>query len=157
MPIAFFCGSVYYVSDLIDIMYIDTDRKFPNNYGLFMGLCWWVTCVVTFQNIMLLQTGRIEYERRRYLLKELTNALYFNFDEKDESSLKYPTINFFDTQSLNTWLEARQITIAVGGRFTKRVHVYVALWIILNAMLLAKWMIWIGGYLPEAYAMEWKE
>ena len=104
---AFLVGSVYYVSDLIDIMIIDSDRKFPENYGLFMGSCWWVTCVVTMQNIILLQTGRIEYERRRYLLKELTNALYFNFDEKDESSLKYPTINFFDTQSLNTWLEAR--------------------------------------------------
>ena len=54
MPMAFFCGSVYYVSDLIDIMYIDTDREFPDNYALYMGTCWWVTCVVTMQNIILL-------------------------------------------------------------------------------------------------------
>ena len=118
MPLSLLCGSVYYVCDLIDIMYINPERKFPDNYGLFMGCCFWVTFVVCMQNLILLQTGRIEYERRRYLLKELTNALYFNFDEKDESSLKYPTINFFDTQSLNSWLEARQIAINVGGRFT---------------------------------------
>ena len=27
----------------------------------------------------------------------------------------------------------------------------------MTVALLTKWMLWIGGYIPEAYNMEWKE
>ena len=42
-----FCTSIYFVADLIEIKFMKEDGKFPENYGLYMGTCWFVCAFVT--------------------------------------------------------------------------------------------------------------
>ena len=55
-------------------------------------------------------------------MNELTNALQLDFEMKDATSIRYPTINFCCPESLATWLEARKIVSMIGARFAYRVH-----------------------------------
>ena len=81
-------------------------------------------------------------------MQALSNALIVDFEVKDANHVSYPTINFCDTTSLNTWLEARRLGFKIGERFTRRVHIYTAIWLILSLSFLGFCVLWVGGYLP---------
>ena len=87
-----------------------------------------------------------DFSRRKFLLQELTNALELNSMMKEKESIQYPTINFFDSQSLSTWLEARRIALAVGGRFTLRLHYLTLIFCVVGVSLTIGFMLFLGQY-----------
>ena len=60
----------------------------------------------------------------------------FDFHKKDKISVRMPTINFLDTQSVLSWLKARKLTLELGSRFQTRVQLYVSYYILIDAILL---------------------
>ena len=75
--------------------------------------------------------------RRNALMKSLSNSLEIDFNKKDSVSIRLPTINFFDPQSLQSWLEARKVVLDIGSRFQIRMMFYVSTCIIIAALMIA--------------------
>ena len=63
-------------------------------------------------------------------------------------SIKYPTIDFFDPNSLATWLEARKIAQEMGMRFNSRLDHVTGIYIITSAILMSLTLLYLGGYAP---------
>ena len=127
---------------------VDMDRA-PRFYFLYTGLTIVPTFFLTFANFQFLCFCMIGYSRRTCLLNELTNALVLDFEAKDAASIRYPTINFCDAQSLATWIEARRLALALGQRYALRVHCLTVSFLVLSIVFLSGFIIWIAGYLPE--------
>ena len=104
--------------------------------------------MVVFSNVVFLDVAVLDYQRRVNLLNEMTNALILNFPNKDDTTVRYPTINFVDGPSLATWLEARKIALTIGDRFTQRIH-YITLSLIVSlAPLLGIITFLSGDFIP---------
>ena len=87
-------------------------------------------------------------------MNELTNALQLDFEIKDATSIRYPTINFCDAESLATWLEGRKIVAMIGARFAYRVHAQTLCFVILSTGLSTMCIAYLAGYFPEGSYME---
>ena len=101
-----------------------------------------------------LRIAAITQSRRANCMNELTNALQLDFEIKDATSIRYPTINFCDAESLATWLEARKIVALIGARFAKRIHCLTLCFVILTIALLSMCIAYLAGYFPEGSYME---
>ena len=44
--------------------------------------------------------------------------------------MRLPTINFIDTASMTSWIEARKMVLDLGSRFTIRVQYYMSVFIV---------------------------
>ena len=93
----------------------------PSNYWLYMISFFIVVFFFYFVNFTFLWTAFIDAYRKNYLMAKLSESLEFDFHNKDPISVRLPTINFLDTQSLLSWLEARKITLELGSRFELRI------------------------------------
>ena len=71
-------------------------RSPADNYWVYNGLCTYVAVMMSYQNMSLISIAIIDYTRRKQFLHQLTNALELDFEVKDSSTIKYPTINFCD-------------------------------------------------------------
>lgn len=67
-------------------------------------------------------------------------------DNKKKVSYIYPTINFFDPDSLSTWLEARKIAQGMGMRYNYRLDHVTSIYIISSLVLTAMNLLYLGGY-----------
>ena len=67
----------------------------------------------------------------------LSNSLEIDFHTKDNVSVRFPTVNFLDPQSLQSWLEARKIALDAGLRFQIRIMLYISYFLVLTASLFA--------------------
>ena len=67
-------------------------------------------------------------------------------ENKSKVSYKYPTINFFDPDSLSTWLEARKIAQEMGMRFNSRLDHISGIYIISSLVLSTMTLLYLGGY-----------
>ena len=70
------------------------------------------------------------------MMEKLSQCLEFDFHTKDHVSVRMPTINSLDTQSLLSWLKARRLILELGSRFSTRVQMYVSYYILVDAILL---------------------
>ena len=52
----------------------------------------------------------------------MTTSLDLVIENKEGATILFPTINFLDAQSLNTWLEMRRVALSVGSRYTIRLY-----------------------------------
>ena len=104
---------------------------------------------MTCSNFYFLRLSSITYSRRTSCMNELTNALDLDFENKDASSIQYPTINFCCAESLATWLEARKIVQMIGARFALRVHSQTLVFLIFSILCLVSSIAYLAGYVPE--------
>ena len=87
-------------------------------------------------NLTFLWTAFTDAYRKNYLMAKLSESLEFDFHNKDPVSVRLPTLNFLDTDSLLTWLEVRKLTLELGSRFHLRIQLYISFFIILDGLLL---------------------
>ena len=63
--------------------------------------------------------------RKIYLMQLISRSLELDFVTKDTVSIRLPTLNFLDKQSLLTWLKARKLVIETGIRYQNRLQIIV--------------------------------
>ena len=85
------------------------------------------------------------------MIIQITDSLTVDYSKKRHISIKYPTINFFDAQSLATWLEARKIALNMGSRYTLRVHYITLCLIILVALSWLNLLATLGRFIPNIF------
>ena len=90
-----------------------------------------------FPNSIFLYAAFNDANRRNTLMKSLSNCLEIDFHKKDSVSIRLPSINFFDQQSLQSWLEARKVVLDIGSRFQIRMMWSVSTFIIIAGLMLA--------------------
>ena len=71
--------------------------------------------------------------RRNKMMEGLSSSLELDFHKKDTISVRFPTINFLDPQTLHSWVEARKLTLSIGARFTIRMQIYISIYLLLTA------------------------
>ena len=96
-----------------------TDRTWK--WRVYNTLCVLVTFVMNGANAEFLWNAFWDANRRITIMKWISGALEINFIDKDSTTIRMPTVNFMDRQSLLTWLEARKVALEVGARFQRRV------------------------------------
>ena len=62
-------------------------------------------------------------------------------------SVKYPTLDFFDPNSLATWLEAKNIAQEMGMRFNHRLDHVTGVIMVLSSILMMFTLLYVGGFL----------
>ena len=67
------------------------------------------------------------------MMEGLSSSLELDFHKKDTISVRFPTINFLDPQTLHSWVEARKLTLSIGARFTIRMQIYISIYLLLTA------------------------
>ena len=80
-------------------------------------LCLIGTWNVNFFNGLFLFYSHRESSRRIDLMRYISSALQLNITDKNSHTIKLPSINFLETESLETWLEARKVVFMLGKRF----------------------------------------
>ena len=68
----------------------------------------------------------VDASRRNSLMKMLSKSLELSIYTKDSISVRFPTLNFFDTQSILTLLEARKVVLEIGNRFQIRIVIFMS-------------------------------
>ena len=114
----------------------EEDFEKPNNYWLYNGTLIAFNFVFYMLSWIFLATAYTDANRRNYIMVKLSQSLEFDFHKKDKISVRMPTINFLDTQSVLSWLKARKLTLELGSRFQTRVQLYVSYYILIDAILL---------------------
>lgn len=69
-------------------------------------------------------------------MRYVSGSLELDFHTKDKTGIRFPTLNFMDTQSLLTWLETRKMILEMGERFQTRIQLYISYFMSLCALLL---------------------
>ena len=124
----------------IDQVYIKldmTDKEQPKTYWIYNGLLMIFNFTFYTVNLIFFWIAFIDSHRRNYIMKKLSQSLEFNFHTKDYISVRQPTINFLDTQTISSWLEARKLNLELGIRFQTRVQMYMTSYIVIDLILLA--------------------
>ena len=71
--------------------------------------------------------------RRNIMMERLSSSLELDFHKKCSISVRLPTINFLDPQTLHSWVEARKLTLSIGARFSIRMQIYISIYLLLTA------------------------
>ena len=99
----------------------DRDTSRSSRFWLFNGLCFVTSLIMLLLNGILLWFALWDANRRIYLMRKVSQSIELNFHTKDKVEVRMPTLNFMDTQSLMTWLEARKLVLTTGVRFQLRI------------------------------------
>jgi len=86
-------------------------------YWWYNGLCIFATFVNGALNGMFLWFAYWDAKRRIWIMRYVSGSLELDFHTKDVTGIRFPTLNFMDTQSLLTWLETRKMVLEMGERF----------------------------------------
>ena len=69
-------------------------------------------------------------------MRMLGDSLQVNFEDKKALSIILPCVNFADSMTVISWLQARRLVLDTGRRFTRRIHFYLAyLFVVCSAVL----------------------
>lgn len=89
----------------------------PPRYWAFNILCFFLIFITTAMNALFLWFAFWDANRRIYLMRAVSNSLELDLQTKDKITVRMPTLNFLDTESILTWLEARKLVLETGNRF----------------------------------------
>ena len=93
------------------------DKEKPPRFWAFNICCFMVTFILAGMNGLFLWFAFWDSNRRIYLMRTISNSLELDLYTKDKVTVRMPTLNFLDTESLLTWLEARKLVCETGNRF----------------------------------------
>ena len=93
------------------------DKEKPPRFWAFNICCFMVTFILAGMNGLFLWFAFWDSNRRIYLMRTISNSLELDLYTKDKVTVRMPTLNFLDTESLLTWLEARKLVLETGNRF----------------------------------------
>ena len=95
----------------------ERDTEKPEYFWLFNSMCLFNSYLIGTINSSFLWFAFWDSRRRIWLMRQLSSCLELNFHTKDRTTVRMPTLNFMDTSSMMTWLEARKIVLEMGQRF----------------------------------------
>ena len=133
--LCFLLGILPIAIDFIYDRHEFNDEK-PRFYWAYNLVAFAFNAVFYFTNTGFLVIAFRDANRRNYCMKKLSESLEFEFYKKDATSVRLPVINFLDTQTLISWLEARRIILEIGYRFQLRVQTYISYFIVIDAVML---------------------
>ena len=95
------------------------------------------TCILTnLMNSSFTIYAFWDANRRIRIMRYLSNCLELDFDRKNRTTVRFPTLNFIDRRSLLTWLQARTIILDTGRRFSLRIEYFFSYFIIMVSIAL---------------------
>ena len=106
---------------VLDKLDPDRDTERIEYYWLYNILIILVLTYFNIINMLFLWIAYWDANRRNFLMVKLSNSLELDFHTKNSITVRLPTINFFDTESLLSWLEARKLVLEIGNRFQIRI------------------------------------
>ena len=95
----------------------DRDTEKHENFWLYNGFLFVFVLINNVANMFFLWIASYDARRRNHIMEGLTSALELDFHTKNSVSVRFPTINFLDPNSMITWLEARKLVLETGSRF----------------------------------------
>lgn len=121
----------------------------PKMYWLFNIWCLLATSMPAVANALFLWFAFWDANRRIYLMRLLSSALEIDFHTKNKTSIRMPSLNFMDTKSLLTWLEARKLVLETGNRFQIRIQYHVSYFLLVVSAQLALIFAVLGTFIPS--------
>ena len=95
------------------------------------------TCILTnLMNSSFTIYAFWDANRRIRIMRYLSNCLELDFDRKNRTTVRFPTLNFIDRRSLLTWLQARTIILDTGRRFSLRIEYFFSYFIVMVSIAL---------------------
>jgi hypothetical protein len=82
--------------------------------------------------MLYIETGTMDYRRRLIVMKTLSSMLQ---PDKTLLSSIYKTINFYDVNTLKSWMTSRRILMDVGLNYLKRLEAYIGTVLIINTFI----------------------
>ena len=79
----------------------------------------------------------------------LSSSLELDFFKKDARTVRLPTINFLDPETLLSWIEARKIILDTGARFQIRIQIYISFFMVMIAIMSCMILAMAGGLIRQ--------
>lgn len=114
---SYFIAAVVFYAKQEDWTEEERDKEKPEYFWLFNSLCFILIWILGGMNSNLLWFAFCDAKRRIWLMRQLSSCLELDFNIKDRITVRMPTLNFMDTSSMLTWLEARKLVLEIGQRF----------------------------------------
>lgn len=87
------------------------------NYWKYQGVCFMLNLIYFMMNFLFLWVAMIDASKRNLMMLRMSQALEYQFQFKDEITIRLPIFNFIDPQSIVTWIEIRRLIVETGERF----------------------------------------
>eukprot|EP00347_Sterkiella_histriomuscorum_P005593 403356017 len=115
-------------------------------WGYFIS-CFLVNTLIYVVNLNFIEIGVIDMKRRKYNMKVLEIMLEPNRFKVLPKHRIFPLINYFDPQSLLSWMDIRIMLLDIGRRFYIRIEMYAFSYLVVYGLLGAIYLCWYFGML----------
>ena len=105
--------------------------------------------IISFPNVIFLLFAYNETRRRNEMMATLSSSLELDFFKKDARTVRLPTINFLDPETLLSWIEARKIILDTGARFQIRIQIYISFFMVMIAIMSCMILAMAGGLIRQ--------
>eukprot|EP00347_Sterkiella_histriomuscorum_P006140 403353915 len=123
---------------------LSQNQKYSSKiFWVYFTSMFWVNFAVYLVNLDFLEIGVIDLKRRKFLMKILEIMLEPN---RFKTSVKvFCFVNYFDPQTLLSWMDMRVMILDVGKRFRIRIELYSLLFLITYALIGGVYLSWFFG------------
>ena len=84
--------------------------------------------------------------KRNYMMEKLSNSLENDFFMKDSITVRLPTINMLDPQTLLSWQQARRLILQLGSQWQDRMQLYFSFNLVVTAFLCSALVVVGSGF-----------
>eukprot|EP00347_Sterkiella_histriomuscorum_P022057 403331836 len=140
---------------LIDDLYSFDREELKEKYSDPVLWIYWLALVFIVRqlfwvNSYFLFIGIYDMKRRYYQMESIDAMLEPNRFKIKKNFKFYPLINYFDPQSLMSWLDLRMMVLDIGQRFSVRIQLYMSLYLITYGLIGVLQLLWFF----EVYEVE---
>lgn len=104
-----------------------------------------------YVNLSFIEIGVIDMKRKKFMMKGLEVMLEPNRSKVKNIYRLLPLFNYFDPQTLMSWIDLRMMALDVGKRFLIRIELYSGLYLITYGILAAIYLFWYFGVLAVEF------
>eukprot|EP00347_Sterkiella_histriomuscorum_P012590 403367986 len=120
-------------------------------WGYFIS-CFCVNMLIYMVNLTFIEIGLIDMKRRKYQMKILEIMLEPNRFKVLPKHRIFPLINYFDPQSLLSWMDIRIMALDIGRRFYIRIEMYAFSYLFVYGVLGAIYLCWYFELLMQEFS-----
>eukprot|EP00347_Sterkiella_histriomuscorum_P000736 403374702 len=140
---AFLTLALIVVSDLYSFDKEELKEKYTDPVLWIYWLAIQYVCKRAFWvNSFFLSIGIYDMKRRFYQMEVCDTMLEPNRFKIKKNLQLYPTINYFDPQSLMSWFDLRMMVLDIGQRFSVRIQLYMSLYLITYGLIGVIFLLW---------------
>ncbi|CDW86982.1 UNKNOWN [Stylonychia lemnae] len=98
--------------------------------------------LIYYVNLVFLEIGVIDMKRKKFTMKLMEAILEPNRFKLKKYEKVFPLLNYFDPQTLLSWMDMRIMILDVGRRFTIRIELYASVYLIVYSAFGAFYLCW---------------